>query len=142
MDDFAQFNLDNLDVNIVAGAFDSCPKLLDKDGFIIFDDYLYQYLGNEKEVTIPSTVKTIGKSSFPVTSAINTTITIPCSVTSIGDYAFWYTSDGLESVIIPSSVTTIGYNAFAMCRKVVITAPKDSYAIQYAKDNNISYLEI
>lgn len=131
----------NLDVKISDGAFDSCPKLLDKDGFIIFNDYLYQYLGSEKEVTIPSTVKTIGKSSFPVTSAIKA-ITIPSSVTTIGAYAFWYTSDGLESVIIPSSVVEIGHNAFAMCEKVVITAPKDSYAIQYAKDNNISYLEI
>lgn len=131
----------NLDVKINGGAFDSCPKLIDKNGFIIFNDYLYQYLGCDKDVIVPSTVKTIGKNSFPVTSAIKT-ITIPSSVTSIGDYAFWYTSDGLESVIIPSSVIEIGPHAFAMCKKVVITAPKDSYAIKFAKEMNIPYTEI
>ena len=128
----------NLGAKINAGAFESCPKLIDKNGFVIFTDYLYQYLGDNEHVIIPEIVKTIGDNSFPYSKTIKS-ITIPNSVTTIGSYAFWHASYGLESVVIPSSVTSIGINAFAMCDKVTITAPKDSYAITYAVENNISY---
>lgn len=131
----------NLDTNIKASAFYSCPKLIDKKGFMILNDYLYEYSGSDTDVVVPDTVKIIGNRSFPTTNAIKS-ITIPNGVTTIGDYAFMYPSKGLESVIIPSSVKTIGHNAFAMCEKVVITAPKGSYAIEYAKENCIQYSEI
>ena len=123
------------------GAFEYCPKLIDKNGFTLFTDYLYQYLGDSEHVIIPNGVKTIGDSAFPYSTTIKS-ITIPDGVTTIGKYAFWTCSAGLESVMIPSSVTSIGRNAFAMCDKLTITAPKDSYAIGYAKENNIQYLEI
>lgn len=133
--------ISNFETDIHNGAFESCPKLVDKNGFVLFDDYLYEYLGNEENVMIPNTIKVIGNNSFPYSNTIKT-INIPNSVTTIGSYAFWHTSNGLESVSIPSSVTSIGINAFAMCDKITITAPKDSYAIQYAIENNIKYLEL
>ena len=131
----------NLETDIHRSAFESCPKLLDKNGFVIFTDYLYQYLGEHEHVTIPDTVKTIGEGAFPYSKTIKS-ITIPPTVTTIGTSAFMRTSAGLESVIIPDSVISIGPKAFAMCDKVTITAPKGSYAVEYAIASNIPYIEI
>ena len=133
--------INNLEMEIHSGAFESCPKLIDKNGFIIFDDYLYQYIGENENIVIPDIVKTIGESAFPYSNTIKS-ILVPNSVTTIGPYAFWHASGGLESIILPSSVTSIGNNALAMCDKVTITAPKDSFAIKYAIDNNIKYSEV
>ena len=49
---------------------------------------------------------------------------------------------GLKSVIIPDSIAYISDSAFELCPNVVITAPKGSYAIEYAKNNFIGYEEI
>lgn len=64
------------------------------------------------KVTIPDTVKKIGKNAFYGCTKLKS-ITIPANVTSIGDYAFYQT--GLTSVNIPKSVTTIGIGVFGNC---------------------------
>ena len=61
-------------------------------------------------VIIPSTVKSIGNSTFYGNQL--TEVIIPNSVTSIGSNAFAYNHQ-LTEVTIPSSVTSIGGNAFA-----------------------------
>ena len=61
-------------------------------------------------VIIPSTVKSIGNSTFYGNQL--TEVIIPNSVTSIGDDAFAYNHQ-LTEVTIPSSVASIGGNAFA-----------------------------
>ena len=67
-----------------------------------------------------------------------TSVSIPDSVTSIGDYAFAGCSS-LTSVSIPNSVTAIGDRAFARCSNLTLTIPRNSYAAEYAKTNNIPY---
>ena len=85
-------------------------------------------------ISIPSTVKSIGRDAFTntkissitipsgVTKIVDsafegctnlTTVSIPSTVTSIGANAFAGT--GIKSVSIPSSVKTIGNNAFKNC---------------------------
>ena len=66
-----------------------------------------------KNTIIPSTVTSIGNSSFRMLNSL-TSINIPNSVTSIGDYAF-SSCNSLVSVIIPNTVTSISYNAFQFC---------------------------
>ncbi len=43
------------------------------------------------------------------------------------------------SVSIPASVTFIGKDAFKNCPNLTLTVPRNSYAAEYAKANNIPY---
>ncbi|MCD7809343.1 MAG: leucine-rich repeat domain-containing protein, partial [Erysipelotrichaceae bacterium] len=102
---------------------------------------IYSYIGDETEVTIPSTidgyiVTSIGDCAFEhsdITSVVIsntvkyigdgafaycknlTSVTIPDSVTNIGDWAFGNCSS-LKSITIPSSVLYIGEDAFIIMK--------------------------
>ena len=69
--------------------------------------------GKAGTVTIPSSVTSIGESSFYGCSGL-TAVSIPAKVTSIGSSAFEGCS-GLTSVTIPSGVTSISYSLFDGC---------------------------
>ena len=45
----------------------------------------------------------------------------------------------MTTVTIPDSVTAIGYYAFDNCFNLTLTVPRNSYALEYAKTNNIPY---
>ncbi len=66
-------------------------------------------------VTIPSSVTTIGKSAFWGCRLLKNII-IPSSITTISDHAF-SRCDTLESVIIPTSVTALS-GCFSSCRSL------------------------
>ena len=88
-------------------------------------------------VSIPNSVTFIGDSAFSYCDSL-TSVSIPNSVTAIGDRAFYY-CDSLTSVSIPNSVTAIGDYAFGDCSNLTLTVPRNSYAAEYAKTNNIPY---
>ena len=100
------------------------------------------YKGSADLLAIPAeldgkTVTAIGDYSFLFCGSL-TSVSIPDSVTSIGDSAF-SSCDSLTSVSIPDSVTSIGDYAFAGCGSLTLTVPRNSYAAEYAKTNNIPY---
>ena len=89
-------------------------------------------------ITIPNSVTRIGDHAFYGCSNL-TNITIPDSVTSINDMTFCYCSS-LTNITIPSAVTSISKTAFInSSSNLTIKCEKNSYAEQYAIDNNIAY---
>lgn len=106
-------------------------------GITTIGDSAFYNCSSLKSVTIPDTVTSIGNDTFYCCSSL-TSIAIPNSVTFIGDDAFLW-CDSLRSAVISDSVTFIGNHAFFMCIYLTLTVPRNSYALEYAKTNNIPY---
>ena len=67
---------------------------------------------------------------------------LPNTVTTIGKQAFGYCSN-LSKIIIPESVTSIDDTTFeGILDNLTIYGKKNSYAHQYAKRNNIAFVEM
>lgn len=49
--------------------------------------------------------------------------------------------DGIEMLTLPESVTEIGWDEYGL-RGLIIKAPANSYAIQFAKEHDMEYIEI
>lgn len=97
----------------------------DKDGYCIEDGVLISYIGNEKEITIPSNVHTIGSNAFAADfdRGINTRkVTIPGTVRDIKTSAFAFTM--VDEVIIEEGVETLGDYVFMDACLDVVYFPK------------------
>ena len=117
-----------------------------------------------QKVDLPNSLKAISRATFKWCKKLEE-IVIPDSVLHIGDQAF-LGCESLVDVIVPNGVLTLEDFSFGRChnlQKVVlpetlisidggifrsgkidtsIYAPAGSYAIQYAKENDIPYEEI
>ena len=89
------------------------------------------------EINIPDSVTAIGKGAFDDCESLES-IVIPEGVKGFGDWTF-YGCSSLKSIIIPKSVTGIGREVFEGCTSMVIYCYSGSYAVTYAKENNIAY---
>ena len=121
-------------------AFDSCTSLTSvsiPDSVTSIGDCAFGSCTSLTSVSIPDSVTSIGDYAFGSCTFL-TSVSIPDSVTSIGDRAFSYCKS-LTSVSIPNSVAAIGDYAFSDCPNLTLTVPRNSYAAEYAKTNNIPY---
>ncbi len=123
------------------GVFSCCKllreiKIIDNPLFVVDSDMLIDlknmkllaYFGTKNDVTIPSSVMSVGDWAFGGCDSLES-ITIPSSVTSIGDCAFKW-CDSLKSIAIPSSVTSIGIETFMACSSLEsITIPSSVTSI-------------
>ncbi|MGN1277558.1 MAG: leucine-rich repeat protein [Floccifex sp.] len=110
-----------------------------------------KYLGDETNITIPSTidgmpVTNIGTYSFYFATNAQSIVSvkIPSGVTTIGDYAFNACAN-LSSVSIPSSVTTIGQRAFWKTALPSIVIPEGVTTIgkeAFAKCANLTSISL
>ncbi len=91
--------------------------------------YAFTYCHSIKSVTIPNSVRSIGKESFHHCRRLTTVIFEENSqLTSIGEQAFAYGE--MTSIIIPGSVTLIGKKAFLYCSNLKhVTFEKGSQPI-------------
>lgn len=82
------------------------------EGVTSLNNYAFSGCSSLTNITLPSTLQTIGNAAFAQTSI--TSINIPSSVTSIGGYAFMRCTN-LKSVILPQGITTIEASMFTNC---------------------------
>lgn len=74
------------------------------------------YNVSKADITLPTTLKTLGSYSMSGTSG-NSNVRLPDGVETISANAFYFTT-GLESVYIPKTVKAIGRSAFENCSKL------------------------
>lgn len=82
-------------------------------------------------LTLPETLKTMGRSAFSGCSSLSGTLTIPNSVTIIDEFAFEDCS-GFSELILGESLQTIGMDAFESCKgfKGTLTIPDSVETIE------------
>ena len=110
----------------------------DEHGFVIQNDTLIKYNGNDINVTVPDMVVTLREQAFLNNKRI-VSVVLSENVTTVSEWVF-YNCKNLEKIHIPNSVVNIGENAFYGCDKLYIHAPVGSYAEQYAKENNMPFV--
>ena len=117
-------NIPDSVTSVGESAFSGCKALVNRNGFVIIRNVLYNYEGKAKSITIPDNVTSIWDCAFSECSSL-TNISIPDSVTSIGDNAF-SECESLTSISIPDSVTSIGERAFNDCSSLTSISVPDS----------------
>lgn len=122
------------------GAFRNAEKLQSinlPQGLEVLSNSVFNN-ANLSEITIPGSVKKIGIYACYSNENLKS-LTVEDGVQSIGEYAF-SSCKNLKAASLPASVTLIDKGAFGSCHKqLTITVPKDSYAQQYCKDNELKY---
>ena len=98
------------------------------DSTIVICDNAFWFCENLQEITLPSSVTSIGDDAFFGCKNLREII-LPSSVTSIGDRAFWM-CENLQEIILPASVTSIGNDVFNLCKNLrEITLPSSVTSI-------------
>lgn len=129
--------------------------------FVIINDILIKYTGDNSIITLPATVKQIGAGAFYGNNSIeevipsnglyyigesafeNSTLkSIDLSVASvvyIGKNAF-KNCLGLESILLDSKVKYIGKDAFFACSNLLAKVSVGTVAFEYVTQNEIDYI--
>lgn len=142
-------NCENLDSIIIPdsvkktgpGAFNECEALQNvmiSKKIQKIEDYLFSGC-DLLNVDIPESVKHIGEGAFSGCERL-VSIIIPHHVKTIDMEAF-SSCTGLTKVEISNNIESIDDSTFEGCPNLTIFAPQGSYAIEYAKKNEIKYVE-
>lgn len=148
---------------ISSGAFTSCeslPSIVLPAGLTLIDANLFSgcsalsavsILGEVTEIrsyafsgcksleriSLPETLRTIGNSAFTNCTGI-AEISLPWGMETLGDHAFSGCTN-LRIAVLPFSIASIGESAFHSCDNVTLIVDPDSYAEQYAIEQELSY---
>ena len=102
--------------DIASEAFDGCKGIIGGNGFVIINNELSYYYGNDRVIRIPEGVKRINGKVFYQNRRIAKVI-LPDSLTSIGPVAFGECIN-LRDINISPRITELERNAFIDCRKL------------------------
>lgn len=105
-------------------------------GYIIDDDYLEYYGGNQETAEIPSGIRIVGKYAFYQNSRVKE-IKVPDTAEEIEDYAFAECKN-LRYVDIPDSVVSIADSALTAGSGVTIRCTRGSAASKFRIRNKFS----
>lgn len=146
-------------VKVKEPAVKKISTISSPDEWVIFEDCIQAYKGNQLIVIFPSEINgqkikrieygELGIFDEHSEHVIN--VIVEEGIEFIGEIidgeilgslgrVFWDCRN-LKHVYFPSSLRKIHYDAFWGCDKVVIHAPKGSYAIKYARYYGIKYVE-
>ena len=102
-------------------------------------NYSFCYAQNVTEIVFEegSKLTNVGVLSFLNTPKVKNVV-LPDTVKSINAYAFG-DCFALESVYIPQGINFIHHTAFSNYKNLVLNVAKDTYAEQFAINNNILY---
>ena len=142
---FASTGLTNITIpnsvtSIGSGVFAGCSNLTNitiPNSVTSIGSGVFSGCSNLTNITIPNSVTSIKSTTFFNCTNLNS-VEIPNSVTTIG-YGAFYGCSNLTNVIIPNSVIEISSDAFYNDHNIVLQVYDNSYALQYAIDNNINY---
>ena len=102
--------------DIAGEAFDGCKGIIGDNGFVIINNDLSYYYGNDRVIRIPEGVKSINGKVFYQNRRI-TKVVLPDSLTSIGEVAFGDCVN-LRGINISPKITEMERNAFIGCSKL------------------------
>ena len=149
---------------IGGAAFSNCTRLKSieiPNSVISIGDYTFEKCTSLESIKIPNSVTSIREALFNRCTSLES-IEIPNGVKSISDYTFYYCNN-LRSVKLPNGLISIGKNAFIFCTSLdsikipnsvasignyafsentILNVEWDSYARQYAQENNFKFSAI
>lgn len=91
-----------------------------KENTVGIADYAFYNAERMTSVTIPDSVKTIGRSAFYKCASLTSAV-LPQELTEIKDYTFYH-CDELTLPLLPASLKRIGQSAFYKCKLVAESA--------------------
>ncbi len=110
------------------GIFDNLTTVIFKEGVTAIPDDAFKGLLKLENVTLPTTLETIGNSAFRETAI--SSISIPDSVTEIGAYAF-DNCDSLEAITLPAGLESMGEGALGDCANLATITLNNDFELTY-----------
>lgn len=90
------------------------------------------------KATLPKDLTKVGELVFYCCYALEK-VTLPDGVTSIGEFAF-YGCESLKEINFPGGLTSIADFAFEDCDGMTCTIERESYALQWCRENGVEYV--
>ena len=112
----AQINIPE-NAQLGKSVFTDCTSMADNEGFIIYRNVLYGYVGNEKNIEIPEGIKEIQCWSLGLSFSQRETVEcvkLPESLEFIDDMGF-FDLKGLKSLVLPNHPIALGEGVFMGC---------------------------
>ena len=131
--------------NIGTYAFYQCTNLAEVEfaaeaTLTAINEGAFGYISALKTVTLPDSLKTIGKNAFYFSGLEAVVLSADAALETIGDTAF-RNCTALTSVYLPDGVKSIGYQIFRLAGdQVVVNVAANTYANRYVKNNGYAFV--